>query len=191
MATKELNVKLQPLPGLARIPAPVEDAPTFDGNARAKATYYSGYASDEIVIADDSGLEVDALGGEPGVRSARYAADAGFKPGKAVSADEKNNLYLLSRMKAVPQERRGARYRCVLAAARNGLSLYTGEGSVEGEILTSPRGEGGFGYDPLFYLPSLEQTMAEIDLTTKDGLSHRGRALRNLLFAMYAARGAR
>ncbi|HEV2464156.1 MAG TPA: non-canonical purine NTP pyrophosphatase [Acidobacteriaceae bacterium] len=191
IATKELNVELQPLPGLTRIPAPVEDAPTFDGNARAKATYYSGYAPDQIVIADDSGLEVDALGGEPGVRSARYAQDAGFTSDKPVSADERNNLYLLSRLHAVRQEKRGARYRCVLAGARNGVSLYTGEGSVEGEILTSPRGEGGFGYDPLFYLPSLEQTMAEIDLTTKDGLSHRGRALRNLLFAMYAARAPR
>lgn len=191
VATKELNVKLQPLPGLSRIPAPVEDAPTFDGNARAKAAYYSAYATDEIVIADDSGLEVDALGGEPGVRSARYAADAGFTPVKAVTADERNNLYLLSRLNAIPAKKRGARYCCVLAAARNGVSLYTGEGSVQGEILKSPRGEGGFGYDPLFYLPSLEQTMAEIDLTTKDSLSHRGRALRNLLFAMYAARGAK
>ena len=191
VATKELNVKLQPLPGLSRIPAPVEASPTFDGNARAKAAYYSSYAADEIVIADDSGLEVGALGGEPGVRSARYAADAGFALDKTVSADERNNLYLLSRLNAVPAEKRGARYRCVLAAARNGVSLFTGEGAVEGEILTAPRGEGGFGYDPLFYLPSLEQTMAEIDLTTKQSLSHRGRALRNLLFAIYAARGAR
>lgn len=190
VATKELNVQLEPLPGLSRIPAPVEDSPTFDGNARDKACYYSKFAPGELVIADDSGLEVDALGGEPGVRSARYAADAGFAPDKVALTDQRNNLYLISRLEGVPQEKRGARYRCVLAGARDGVCLYTGEGSVEGEILALPRGEGGFGYDPLFYLPSLEKTMAEIDLTTKHSLSHRGRALRNLLFAMYVARGA-
>lgn len=186
VAANELNVQLQPLPGLGRIPAPVEDARTFEGNARDKACCYSKFAPGEIVIADDSGLEVDALGGEPGVRSARYADDAGFAPDHAASTDQRNNLYLLSRLDAVPQEKRTARYRCVLAAARDSVCLYAGEGSVEGEILTSPRGDGGFGYDPLFFLPPLDKTMAEIDLTTKHSLSHRGRALRNLLFSMYA-----
>lgn len=191
VATKELNVTLEPVPGLSRIPAPVEDAPNFDGNARAKADYYSSFAPGEIVVADDSGLEVDALGGEPGVRSARYAADAGFAPDENLSVDQRNNLYLLYRMDSVPKEQRAARYHCVLAAARNGVCLYTGEGSVEGEILTAPRGEGGFGYDPLFYLPPLAKTMAEIDLKLKHQLSHRGRALRSLLFTMYALQRSR
>lgn len=186
VATEAIHVDLEPLPGLSRIPAPMEDASTFEGNARAKAEYYSRFAPGHIVIADDSGLEVDALNREPGVRSARYAADAEFATNGAAGTDLRNNLYLLQKMRDVPQGRRGARYRCVLAAARDGICLYTGEGSVEGEILMELRGEGGFGYDPLFYLPELGKTMAEIDSATKHGLSHRGRALRNLLFMMYA-----
>ena len=181
VAAKDMGVALEPLPGLREIPAPAENEATFEGNARAKAIYYSGFAPGEIVIADDSGLEVDALRGHPGVRSARYADDAGFETIESLGADQRNNLYLLSKMQAVSDGERSARYRCVLAAARDGVCLYTGEGSVEGEIRTEPRGEGGFGYDPLFYLPELGKTMAEIDLATKHGISHRGRALRNLL----------
>lgn len=181
VAAEEVGVSIEPLPKLKEIPAPAENEATFEGNARAKAAYYSRFAPGEIVIADDSGLEVDALGGEPGVRSARYAADVGFKTDETVSTDQRNNLYLLSKLQAVPPVQRAACYRCVLAAARDGVCLYTGEGSVEGEVLSDPRGEGGFGYDPLFYLPTLGKTMAEIDLATKHGLSHRGRALRALL----------
>lgn len=184
VAAEEMCVSIEPLPGLKEIPAPVENESTFEGNARAKALYYSGFAPGEIVIADDSGLEVDALRGEPGVRSARYAADAGFQSEDAVSTDQRNNLYLLAKLQSVPPGQRAARYRCVLAAARDGECLYIGEGSVEGEILTGPRGDGGFGYDPLFYLPDLGKTMAEIDLATKHGISHRGRALRNLLLSL-------
>ena len=139
-----------------------------------------------MVIADDSGLEVDALDGEPGVRSARYAADAKFVTDADANIDQRNNLYLLTRLQHLPSGQRNARYRCVLAAARDGECLLTAEGVVPGEILTSPRGQGGFGYDPLFYLPELEKTMAEIDLATKHQLSHRGRALRVLLLAMPA-----
>src|SRR6185503_11687253 len=179
VAAKDMGVAIEPLPGLREIPAPAENEATFEGNARAKAVYYSGFAPGEIVIADDSGLEVDALRGHPGVRSARYAADAGFETVESLSTDWRNNLYLLSKMQAVSDGERSARYRCVLAAARDGVCLYTGEGSVEGEIRTEPRGEGGFGYDPLFYLPELRKTMAEIDLATKHGTSHRGRALRH------------
>lgn len=186
VATEELSVRIQPLPGLSRISAPLELASTFEGNAREKAQYYSGFAPREVVIADDSGLEVDALHGAPGVRSARFAADAGFKVVGPATTDQRNNLYLASKLQGLPPEKRGARYRCVLAAAREGVCLFTGEGSVEGEILVEPRGEGGFGYDPLFYLPALGKTMAEIDLATKHSISHRGRALRNLLFMMYA-----
>jgi XTP/dITP diphosphohydrolase len=175
------DLLLEPLPGLRDIPAPPEDEPTFEGNARAKAAYYSRFAPGELVLADDSGLEVDALDGEPGVRSARFAADARFSAPEVHDADHLNNLYLLDRMEDVPPGRRAARYRCVLVAARDGECVFTGDGTVEGEILIAPRGDGGFGYDPLFYLPELDKTMAEIDLATKLGLSHRGRALRDLL----------
>src|SRR6185312_12935908 len=128
---------------------------------------------------DDSGLEIDALGGEPGVRSARYAQDLGFDTPAAQTTDQRNNLCLLARMHGIAQ--RSARYRCVLALARNGEVLFTADGSVEGEILTAPRGTGGFGYDPLFFLPERNRTMAEIPLNEKHTLSHRGRAFRALL----------
>lgn len=190
VAAKDTGMEIEPLPGLRGIPAPAENEVTFEGNARAKSVYYSRFAPGEIVIADDSGLEVDALGGEPGVRSARYAADAGFEVGASVSMDERNNLFLRARLADVPARSRRARYRCVLAASRDGVGLWTGEGLVEGEILSAPRGTGGFGYDPLFRLPKLGKTMAEIDLVTKHTLSHRGRALRNLLSAMGVARGS-
>jgi XTP/dITP diphosphohydrolase len=183
-AAEAANVTIKPLPGLKEISAPSEDEPTFAGNARSKAHYYSQFASGELVIADDSGLEVVALHGEPGVRSARYAEDAEFLPSQSLEKDERNNLYLLAKLEKVPSGRRQARYRCVLAAARDGICLFTGEGAVEGEILTGPRGEGGFGYDPLFYIPELGKTMAEIDLGTKHKISHRGQALRALLLSM-------
>ncbi len=184
VAAEAEGVTIHPLPGLEDIPAPAEDEPDFEGNARVKAVYYSRYLPGEIVIADDSGLEVDALGGEPGIRSARYADDAGFVSAIGSSTDERNNLYLLARLEGVPGERRRARYRCVLVAARDGVCLLTAEGTVESEILRAPRGAGGFGYDPLFYLPELGKTMAEIDLATKHRHSHRGKALRALVARM-------
>ncbi|HVJ07546.1 MAG TPA: non-canonical purine NTP pyrophosphatase [Acidisarcina sp.] len=174
------TIALLPLPGLATIPAAPEDEDTFEGNARAKAIYYSRLLPGELVLADDSGLEADALHGLPGVRSARFAQDAGV-PVETGSVDEANNRLLLREMAGVPTALRSARYRCVLALARDGECLVTGEGAVEGQILTEPRGTGGFGYDPLFFLPSLEKTMAQIDLDTKHQLSHRGRAFRALL----------
>jgi XTP/dITP diphosphohydrolase len=184
VAAAELNdFSIEPLPDLKDLAAPPEDEPDFAGNARLKAVYYSRFVPGEWVIADDSGLEVDALEGEPGVRSARYAADAGFLV-EGATTDEANNLLLLREMADVPEGRRQARYKCVIAAARDRVCHFTGEGAVEGEILTAPRGTGGFGYDPLFYLPGLGKTMAEIDLETKHGISHRGHALRALLGAM-------
>lgn len=173
------GIAIEPLPRSKEIPAPPEDEPTFAGNAHTKAIYYSQFLPGEMVLADDSGLEVEALNGEPGVRSARYAEDAGFVTSKTTNTDERNNLYLLSQL-ARAANRQG-RYRCVLVAARDGAAVITAEGSVDGEILTAPRGEGGFGYDPLFYLSQLGKTMAEVDLATKHQLSHRGRALRDLL----------
>lgn len=178
------HIPIEPLPNLSSITPPPEDAPTFEGNAIAKARYYSNHAPGEIVIADDSGLEVDALHGHPGVRSARFAEDHNFHPTETVTpltTDQRNNLYLISLLTGIPLTQRSARYHCVLAAARNGHILATGHGAVEGEILTEPRGTGGFGYDPLFYLPSHHRTMAEIDLETKLTLSHRGRAFTTLL----------
>lgn len=177
------GIAIEPLPGLPGIEPPAEDGATFEANARLKAVYYSSFAPGWLVIADDSGLEVDALDGAPGVRSARYAADAGLvdSPDANDNTDVWNNMVLLQSMAKVPGERRGARYRCVLAAARDGEVVETAEGSVEGIILKAPRGTGGFGYDPLFYLPALESTMAEISLEAKLGLSHRGRAIDALL----------
>ena len=186
VAAADSGIAIEPLPNLAAIPAPHEDQPTFAGNACLKAEYYSRIAAGQgmplLVLADDSGLEVDALQGEPGVRSARFAQDAGYEPPPAhasATADERNNLYLLQRLKN--EARRTARYRCVLALARAGAVLATADGAVEGEILTAPRGHGGFGYDPLFFLPSLSRTMAEISLEDKHTFSHRGRAFRALL----------
>ena len=184
VAAQEPDISIEPLPGLREIPVPAEDEPTFAGNARAKAVYYSRFAPGELVLADDSGLEVDALNGEPGVRSARYADDAAFLTSESAGADRRNNLYLLSRLENVPANNRHARYRFVLAAARDGVCLFTGEGTVEGEILNQPSGSAGFGYDPLFYLPAFKKTMAEIDLATKHKISHRGQALRALLLAI-------
>jgi XTP/dITP diphosphohydrolase len=175
------DLVLVPLPGLAEIPAPPEDEPTLQGNACAKAIYYSNHAPGMIVLADDSGLEVDALHGAPGVRSARYAEDAGFATDQNLPLDERNNRYLLRELEDFTEAERQSRYHCVLAAARDGKVLATADGTVEGIILFAPRGNSGFGYDPLFFLPSLGKTMAEIDLSTKLSISHRGRALRSLL----------
>ena len=190
VAAADSGFAIEPLPRLREVPAPDENQPTFEGNARLKAQYYSRIAAPgSLVLADDSGLEVDALDGVPGVRSARYAQDAGFVPNRdtqpglgwlgAGTVDVRNNLYLLDQMHEVTQ--RSARYRCVLALACAGATLATAEGSVEGEILTAPHGTGGFGYDPLFWLPELRRTMAEISLEEKHTLSHRGRAFRALL----------
>lgn len=181
IAAAEGGYRIESPQNFGEIPAPEENELTFAGNARLKAQYYSRLIPG-LILADDSGLEVDALGGEPGVRSARYASDAGFDPQgdeAALSTDARNNLYLLSRMRSVTQ--RNARYRCALAVAREGQVLLTAEGTVNGEILAAPRGTGGFGYDPLFWIPQLQSTMAEISLEQKHLLSHRGRAFRNLL----------
>jgi XTP/dITP diphosphohydrolase len=183
-AAASQHITLTPLPGIKQIPAPAEDESTFEGNARLKAIYYSHHAPGEIVIADDSGLEVDALHGAPGVRSARYADDMHFPSLSKATTDERNNLCLLEALSKTSTQNPTARYHCVLAAARNGKILATGDGTVEGEILTAPRGANGFGYDPLFYLPEQNKTMAELDIQTKLTFSHRGRAFAALLSAL-------
>jgi XTP/dITP diphosphohydrolase len=185
-AAKVFGVEIAVLPGLEEIPAPEENGATFAANARLKAEAYSRARPGLAVLADDSGLEVDALDGTPGVRSARYAEDADFDATAGEDADGRNNLYLLGQLRGHARPWT-ARYRCMLALARDGVTLLTVEGAVEGEILAKPRGTGGFGYDPLFWLPELGKTMAEIDLATKQRLSHRGRALQALLAEMKGA----
>jgi XTP/dITP diphosphohydrolase len=177
------DVAFARLPRMEMIEPPPEDGVTFEENARSKAIEYSRHAPGSIVLADDSGLEVDALHGSPGVRSARYAADAGFdlEPSRPSDDDMRNNAFLLENMHDVLPLRRTARYRCVLAAARDGECIAVAHGTVEGTILETPRGSGGFGYDPLFYVPELHQTMAEISLEEKYKISHRGHALRRML----------
>lgn len=183
VAAETQNVSIEPLPGLADIEPPDEDGATFAENATIKAVYYSRFAPGELVLADDSGLEVDALNGEPGVRSARFAADLGLvdSPDANDNTDVWNNMVLLQKLGDLSAEKRTARYHCALVSARDGKPEFSADGSVEGTILEAPRGTGGFGYDPLFYLPELQRTMAEIDLQTKLSLSHRGRALAGLL----------
>jgi XTP/dITP diphosphohydrolase len=154
------------------IPEVDEDADTFAGNARKKAREVSA-ATGLPALADDSGLEVDALGGAPGVYSARYADGGG---------DAANNAKLLAALAGVPAERRTARFRAVLAladvAGPLGAETITADGACEGLILDAPRGAGGFGYDPLFLFPELGQTFAELGVGTKGDLSHRARAMR-------------
>ncbi|MCE9572804.1 MAG: RdgB/HAM1 family non-canonical purine NTP pyrophosphatase [Deltaproteobacteria bacterium] len=156
------------------IPEVIEDADTFHGNAAKKAREVSA-ATQLPALADDSGLEVDALGGAPGVYSARYAGDGG---------DAANNAKLLAALTDVPIGRRTARFRSALAVADVagplGETLLTSEGSCEGVILETARGDGGFGYDPLFWSPELGQTFAEAGVGAKSGLSHRARAMRAL-----------
>lgn len=155
------------------IPDVDEDADTFAGNAAKKAREVS-LATSLPALADDSGLEVDALGGAPGVYSARYA---GLGAGDAA-----NNAKLLAALTGVPPEKRTARFRAVLALADVTGPLdgrvITADGVCEGIILDAPRGTGGFGYDPLFLFPELGQTFAELGVGTKGDLSHRARAMR-------------
>ena len=173
--------EIVPLANLDTIPSPEENADTFEGNAILKAIAYSLTAPGQYILADDSGLEVDALKGAPGVRSARYADDKGFTTNRPLPTDQRNNLCLLDALSSTREEDRTARYRCVLALAKDGVILATADGTVEGEILAVPRGSAGFGYDPLFLLPEEGLSMAEIDPTMRSRVSHRGLALVELL----------
>jgi len=174
------GIEIGGIPGFASLPTVVEDGLTFEDNARKKAEEYSQHAPGEIVVADDSGLEVDALNGAPGVHSARYAAD---QPHLADSntEDHANNARVLRELKDAPAEKRTGRFVCVLAAARDGETLAVFRGTAEGIILDAPRGTNGFGYDPLFYFPQIEKTFAELSAEEKAHYSHRGAAFRNFL----------
>jgi XTP/dITP diphosphohydrolase len=158
-----------------RIAEVIEDADTFEGNAIKKAREVSAITK-LPALADDSGLVVDALDGAPGVFSARYAGEH--------AGDAANNAKLLAALAGVPAEQRTARFRCVLALAdvdgKLGDETLTAHGVAEGVILDSPRGTGGFGYDPLFLFPELDQTFAELGIGTKGDLSHRARAMREI-----------
>ena|SRR5665213_3318516 len=178
------------LPGLGSLPEPVEDAATFMGNAEIKAAAYSLAAPGQMVFADDSGLEVDALNGAPGVRSARFADDQGFDLNSVATTDERNNACLLSLLENTFVGDRTGRFVCALALARDGKILLRAEGSVAGHILAAPRGDGGFGYDPLFLLPDDYLTMAEITGALKWEISHRGIAFRDLIEQLMASKNA-
>jgi XTP/dITP diphosphohydrolase len=154
------------VPGVTDV---LEDGDTFFANAAKKAREVAAQ-SGLAALADDSGLEVDALGGAPGVMSARYAGIHGD--------DAANNRKLLAALEGVPTERRGARFRCVLAlVTAPGAEPILVSGTCEGVILPAPRGTGGFGYDPLFFSPELGQTFAEAGIGPKSGISHRARAM--------------
>jgi XTP/dITP diphosphohydrolase len=179
------GVEVMGLPSFSSIPSVVEDGLTFEENARKKAEAYSRYAPGEIVVADDSGLEIDALNGAPGVHSARYAApDLHHKEPHEADAntdDEANNARVLRELKGIAAERRTGRFVCVLAAARDGQTLATFRGAAEGIILDTLRGNNGFGYDPLFYFPQIQKTFAELTAEEKARYSHRGAAFREFL----------
>lgn len=146
----------------------IEDGTTFTENAIKKARHVAE-STGEVALADDSGLAVDYLNGEPGVYSARFAG--------AEKDDRANNEKLLRLLAGAPPEQRAASFHCVIAIAEPGGRVYTVEGVCPGRIITGPRGCGGFGYDPIFYLPDYGKTFAELDIDTKNRISHRGKAL--------------
>lgn len=169
----ELVVEL--LPHFSQFPAFPEDAPTFAENAAGKALHYSRLTS-ETVFADDSGLAVRALGGAPGVRSARYAGEA--------ASDAERNARLLAELRDKKGQARDAQFICVIAAAKAGKMLAVVSDSVEGAIAGEPLGANGFGYDALFYFAPLKKTFAQLSEAEKNKLSHRGKAFRRLFDAL-------
>jgi XTP/dITP diphosphohydrolase len=170
------RVEIEPLAGLASLPACVEDGATFEENAVKKALHYSVYAPGPL-FADDSGLEVDALGGAPGVVSARFSGPQ--------ATDASNNALLLERLRGVAG--RTARFVCVIAVARQGRLAGTFRGEVEGCIIDEPRGAEGFGYDPLFFYEPYACTFGEVSGPRKFAVSHRGCALRAMLDRLLTA----
>jgi XTP/dITP diphosphohydrolase len=170
LAAAEYSIEVEPVPDLKNIPAPEEDGATFEQNAILKAVYYSGFV-DGPVFADDSGLEVDALGGAPGVYSARFAGEQ--------ASDLENNRRLVETLCGV--EDRTARFICVIAVAQSGKCLDMFRGSVEGRIVDDARGPGGFGYDPHFFYEPFGCTFGEASAEQKMAVSHRGQALRSML----------
>ena len=171
-AARDYGIAVEAVPAIASLPACVEDGATFEANARKKALHYSAQC-EGLVFADDSGLCVDALGGAPGVYSARFAGPN--------ADDAANNGRLIAKLRIFPLPERGAHYVCVIALAARGEILAVTEGRVDGVILEAPRGSGGFGYDPLFLYPPLGSSFAELTPHEKFNVSHRGAAFRKLL----------
>ena len=169
-AARGADMHIHACPCYAELPECPETGATFEENAVLKAEYYSKH-NVGLVFADDSGLVVDALDGQPGVHSARYSG----------SGDEANNAKLLAELKDVPAERRTARYVCVIALAEDGKAIGTFRAAAEGLITGAPQGSGGFGYDPYFLFPDLGKTFAELDPAEKWIHSHRGKAFREML----------
>ena len=171
-AQPETPLALELLPEFDSFPSFAEDEPTFAENALGKALHYSQF-QEGLVFADDSGLVVPALGGAPGVHSARYAGPA------ATSADR--NAKLLTELRGKSGEERAAHFVCVIALAQRGRAAAIVSARVGGVILESPRGTGGFGYDQVFYFPALDKAFAELSADEKNEHSHRGKAFRRLL----------
>ena len=176
---KGLPLKLQGIEDYPDLPEVEEDGETFQENAIKKAITVAKLTG-EWAVAEDSGLEVDALGGAPGVRSARYTGEVLPAPGgrPPEAAHKENNLKLLKAMEGIPPERRTARFRCVIALANPGGLLFVVEGQCEGLVSQEARGEQGFGYDPVFYLPGYGKTFAELGPAVKNQISHRAQALK-------------
>lgn len=170
-----LRIELELLPDFGAIPSFEENASTFAENAAGKALYYSG-RSEGLVFADDSGLVVPALGGAPGVRSARYAG--------AHASNAQKMKKLLGELRGKMAGERVAYFVCAIALAERGRAKAIVTDRVDGEILEAPRGSGGFGYDPVFYFPTLQKTFAEIPAQEKNLRSHRGKAFRRLLLVL-------
>jgi XTP/dITP diphosphohydrolase len=184
-AAASYSITIRTIPNFSSLPEVVEDGATFEENARKKAESYSLAVPGELVLADDSGLEVDALGGAPGVYSARYTArnpqENAPHAAKYNSADEANNARVLRELEDVPEDKRTARFVCVLAAARDGQTVHTFRGVADGVMLHAPQGNNGFGFDPLFYFPQIAKTFAELSSEEKAQYSHRGAAFRAFL----------
>lgn len=166
------GVEVEWLPGYASLPSVEETGGSFTANARLKAEHYSRFTP-ELLLADDSGLEVAALGGAPGIYSARFSGRHGD--------DSANNQLLLERLAGVPAAQRQARFVCVLALARNGATLATFSGTADGHVLEAARGSLGFGYDPLFYSDAAGCSFGELTPSGKAAFSHRARATEALL----------
>lgn len=174
-AATSVSIELALLPAFESLPAFDENAPTFAENAAGKALHYSRL-QEGLVFTDDSGLVVPSLGGAPGVHSARYAG---------VDAPNSRRIEkLLVEMRDKVGEERAAHFVCAIALAQRGRALAVVTDRVDGEILHSPRGTEGFGYDPVFYLPALKKTFAELSPAEKNQRSHRGRAFRKSLAAL-------
>jgi len=166
-----MGIELVSLSNYAHAPEIVEDGKSFLENALKKAKIVSEYTG-ETVLADDSGLQVEVLGGEPGIYSSRYAGEK--------ATDEENNTKLLTKLKNIPQEKRTAFFICVLVLYRRDGSYDYFEGKWNGQIIDERRGNNGFGYDPIFFVPELKKTAAELPSEIKNKVSHRGQAFAQL-----------